>query len=101
MDDPCPRSVRHERRGGRGNARARLQPGLLQPFLAIAVFVGIAAFALGSDTVGATLVLVGAGSMLAASLVLLLSSPDKAAAAVKEGTLPARAVAALVVGLLV
>ena len=49
---------------------------------------GIAAFALGSDTVGATLVLVGAGSMLAASLVLLLSSPDKAAAAVKQGTLP-------------
>ena len=61
----------------------------------------IAAFALGSDTVGATLVLVGAGSMLAASLVLLLSSPDKAAAAVKQGTLPALAVAALVVGLLV
>lgn len=97
-----PPHLRHgHRAGGRGDPRARLQPGLLQPFLAIAVFVGIAAFALGSDTVGATLVLVGAGSMLAASLVLLLSSPDKAAAAVKEGTLPARAVAALVVGLLV
>ena len=75
--------------------------GFYNLFLAIAVFVGIAAFALGSDTVGATLVLVGAGSMLAASLVLLLSSPDKAAAAVKLGTLPALAVAALVVGLLV
>lgn len=75
--------------------------GFYNLFLAIAVFVGIAAFALGSDTVGATLVLVGAGSMLAVSLVLLLSSPDKAAAAVKQGTLPALAVAALVVGLLV
>lgn len=75
--------------------------GFYNLFLAIAVFVGIAPFALGSDTVGATLVLVGAGSMLAASLVLLLSSPDKAAAAVKQGTLPALAVAALVVGLLV
>ena len=75
--------------------------GFYNLFLAIAVFVGIAASALGSDTVGATLVLVGAGSMLAASLVLLLSSPDKAAAAVKQGTLPALAVAALVVGLLV
>lgn len=75
--------------------------GFYNLFLAIAVFVGIAAFALGSDTVGATLVLVGAGSMLAASLVLLLSSPDKAAAAVKQGTLPALAVAALIVGLLV
>lgn len=75
--------------------------GFYNLFLAIAVFVGIAAFALGSDTVGATLVLVGAGSMLAASLVLLLSSPDKAASAVKQGTLPALAVAALVVGLLV
>lgn len=74
--------------------------GFYNLFLAIAVFVGIAAFALGSDTVGATLVLVGAGSMLAASLVLL-SSPDKAAAAVKQGTLPALAVAALIVGLLV
>lgn len=72
--------------------------GFYNLFLAIAVFVGIAAFALGSDTVGATLVLVGAGSMLAASLVLLLSSPDKAAAAVKQGTLPALAVAALIVG---
>ncbi|QNF93729.1 DUF1304 domain-containing protein [Janibacter sp. YB324] len=71
--------------------------GFYNLFLAIAVFVGIAAFALGSDTVGATLVLVGAGSMLAASLVLL-SSPDKAAAAVKQGTLPALAVAALIVG---
>ena len=75
--------------------------GFYNLFLAIAVFVGIAASALGSDTAGATLVLVGAGSMLAASLVLLLSSPDKAAAAVKQGTLPALAVAALVVGLLV
>ena len=75
--------------------------GFYNLFLAIAVFVGIAAFALGSDTVGATLVLVGAGSMLAASLVLLLSSPDKAAAAVKQGTLPALTVAALIVGLLV
>ena len=75
--------------------------GFYNLFLAIAVFVGIAAFALGSDTVGATIVLVGAGSMLAASRVLLLSSPDKAAAAVKQGTLPALAVPALIVGLLV
>lgn len=75
--------------------------GFYNLFLAIAVFVGIAASALGSDTAGATLVLVGAGSMLAASLVLLLSSPDKAAAAVKQGTLPAHAVAALIVRLLV
>ena len=75
--------------------------GFLLVWVAIAVFVGIAAFALGSDTVGATLVLVGAGSMLAASLVLLLSSPDKASAALKQGVIPALGVIALAIGLLV
>lgn len=73
--------------------------GFYNLFLAIAVLLGIVLFAVGQPTVGATLVLVGAGSMTAASLVLLLSSPDKAAAALKQGVLPALGVIALAVGL--
>ncbi|HTH87386.1 MAG TPA: DUF1304 domain-containing protein, partial [Mycobacterium sp.] len=41
----------------------------------------------------------GVGSMLAAALVLLLSSPDKARAAITQGTLPLIAVVLLVIGL--
>ena len=73
--------------------------GFYNLFLAILVFVGIVLFALGVRVVGATLVFAGAGSMAAAALVLLISSPDKAAAALKQGVVPALAVIALAVGL--
>ena len=63
--------------------------GFYNLFLAVAVIIGIVVHALGHDAVGLTLVLTGTVSMLAASLVLLLSSPDKAAAAVKQDALPA------------
>lgn len=46
------------------------------------------------------LVFAGAGSMLAAALVLLLSSPDKSRPAVIQGFLPFIAVAILGVALL-
>ena len=42
----------------------------------------------------------GVGSMLAAALVLLTTSPDKARAAITQGTLPLIAVVLLAVGLL-
>jgi len=74
--------------------------GFYNLFLAVIVFVGIALFAAGSVAVGAALVLAGAGSMTAAALVLLLSSPDKRGAALKQGLLPAIGVIALVVGIL-
>ena len=48
---------------------------------------------------GVALVFAGVGSMLAAALVLLLSSPDKARAAITQGTLPLIAVVLLVIGL--
>lgn len=51
--------------------------------------------------IGATLVFAGAGSMLAAALVLLVTSPDKARAALTQGTLPLLAVILLAIGLLV
>ena len=41
-----------------------------------------------------------AGQMVAASLVLLLSSPDKASAALKQGVIPALGVIALLIGLI-
>lgn len=73
--------------------------GFYNLFLAIVVALGIVVHAVGHEAVGLTLVLTGVGSMLAASLVLLLSSPDKARAAVNHGVLPALAIALLVAGL--
>lgn len=75
--------------------------GFYNLFLAIAVVLGIALYAAGHHAVGATLVFTGAGSMAAAALVLLLSSPDKRGAALKQGVVPALGVAALAAGLLV
>lgn len=75
--------------------------GFYNLFLATAVVLGIALYAAGHHAVGATLVFTGAGSMAAAALVLLLSSPDKRGAALKQGVVPALGVAALAVGLLV
>jgi putative membrane protein len=74
--------------------------GFYNLFLAVVTAVGIVLHATGSTDVGAALVLAGTGSMLAAALVLLISSPDKRGAAVRQGTLPLLAVVALVVGLL-
>ncbi|GAA3691956.1 DUF1304 domain-containing protein [Zhihengliuella alba] len=73
--------------------------GFYNLFLAVAVFLGIGVLLAGHTAVGATLVLVGAGSMVAASLVLLLSSPEKRSAALKQGVVPALGVVALIVGL--
>ena len=74
--------------------------GFYTLFLAIAVFAGIVVFAAGAPEVGATLVFVGAGSMVAAGLVLLLSSPSKARAALVQLVPPLLGVVALAIGLL-
>ncbi len=73
--------------------------GFYNLFLAIAVAVGIVFFALGATNIGATLVFVGAGSMLAAALVLVLSSPSKWSAALTQGALPLLAVVTFAIGL--
>ncbi|MFI2105092.1 DUF1304 domain-containing protein [Isoptericola sp. NPDC019693] len=73
--------------------------GFYNLFLALVTAVGIVLVAAGTTGAGAALVLAGTGSMLAAALVLFLSSPDKRRAAVTQGTLPLLAVVALVVGL--
>ncbi|WP_134324651.1 DUF1304 domain-containing protein [Cumulibacter soli] len=73
--------------------------GFYNLFLAVAVILGIVLYATGHTTVGATLVFTGSGSMFAAALVLLLSDPSKASAAIKQGTVPALGVLALAIGL--
>ena len=73
--------------------------GFYNLFLAIVSAVGIAAIAMGHKQIGAALVFAGVGSMLAAAAVLLASSPDKARAAVTQGTFPLIAVALLVIAL--
>jgi len=73
--------------------------GFYNLFLAIAVVLGIVFIAAGNPGIGFTLVFVGAGSMIAAGLVLLLSSPSKASAALKQLVPPLLGVIALAVGL--
>jgi putative membrane protein len=75
--------------------------GFYNLFLAIVSAIGVAAVLMGAKAVGVALVFAGVGSMLAAALVLLLSSPDKARAAITQGTLPLIAIVLLAVGLAV
>jgi putative membrane protein len=74
--------------------------GFYNLFLAIVTGIGIAAVALGHNAIGAALVFAGVGSMTSAAVVLLASSPDKARAAVTQGTFPVIAVVLLVIGLI-
>jgi putative membrane protein len=73
--------------------------GFYNLFLAVAVIVGIVALAAGSTAVGATLVFVGAGSMVAAGLVLLTSDRSKTSAALKQLVPPLLGIVALAIGL--
>jgi len=71
--------------------------GFYNLFLAIAAVLGIVFVIAGAQTIGLTLLFVGVGSMLAAALVLFISSPSHRAAAVKQGGIPLLAVIALVI----
>ena len=74
--------------------------GFYNLFLAVVTLVGVLLLGPVPDA-GVALVAAGTGSMLAAALVLLLSDRSKARAALTQGALPALALVALVVGLLV
>ena len=74
--------------------------GFYNLFLAIVTGIGIAAVALGHNAIGAALVFAGVGSMACAAIVLLASSPDKARAALTQGTFPVIAIVLLVIGLI-
>ncbi len=73
--------------------------GFYNLFLAVVSAIGIAAVAMGHSGIGAALILAGVGSMLAAALVLLISSPDKARAAISQGLFPLIAVVLLMIHL--
>lgn len=73
--------------------------GFYNLFLAVVAGIGVGAVFAGHNAVGSALVLAGVGSMLAAALVLLVSSPDKARAAISQGTFPLIAVVLIVIGL--
>lgn len=75
--------------------------GFYNLFLAIAAIAGIIAVLAGAEAIGLTLVLTGTGSMLAAALVLLLSSPDKRRAAVIQGLFPLLTVLSLVIAIVI
>ena len=69
--------------------------GFYNLFLAVEAVVGIGVYFLASRTAGLALALFGTGSMLAAALLLFVTSPDKRSAAIKQGILPLIAVVAL------
>ncbi|KUI19016.1 epimerase [Mycobacterium sp. GA-1285] len=69
--------------------------GFYNLFLAIITIAGIVIGGIGYNWVGIALVFAGVGSMLAAALVLLLSSPDKARAALTQGIFPLLAIVLL------
>jgi putative membrane protein len=73
--------------------------GFYNLFLAIVTAIGVALVFAGCTAVGAALVFAGAGSMALAAVVLVLSAPDKARAAITQGTLPAAGVVLLALGL--
>ena len=70
--------------------------GFYNLFLAIIIAAGIVIGRANTD-VGCALILAGTGSMLAASVVLLASSPDKARGALEQGTFPLIAIVLFVV----
>ena len=73
--------------------------GFYNLFLALVAGAGVVLLAVGTTVVGATMAFVGAGSMVAAALVLGLSSPSKARAAASQGVLPLLGVIVLALGL--
>jgi putative membrane protein len=73
--------------------------GFYNLFLAVVTAVGIVALVQGHRGVGAALIFAGVGSMAAAAVVLIVSSPAKARSALIQGTFPVIAVVLLAIGL--
>ncbi len=78
-----------------------LNQGFYNLFLALMVACGVVLTLSGQSAAGIALVLAGAGSMAAASLVLFCSDRSKAAAALKQGTVPALGVVAVLLSLFI
>ncbi|OBF29595.1 epimerase [Mycobacterium sp. ACS1612] len=71
--------------------------GFYNLFLAIVTVIGLVLAVADHRDAGLALIFAGTGSMLAAAIVLLVSSPDKARAAITQGVLPL--IAVVLVGL--
>jgi putative membrane protein len=74
--------------------------GFYNLFLAVIVLAGLIAFAVSAPVVGATLVFAGAGSMIAAGVVLLSSNQHLVRSALIQLVPPLLAVVLLAIGLL-
>jgi putative membrane protein len=83
----------------RVTAPLALNQGFYNLFLAVEVVVGLVLLAAGATAAGATALLIGTGSMVAAGTVLIVSDHAKARAALVQGAVPAVAVVLLVIGL--
>ena len=73
--------------------------GFYNLFLAVVTGAGIVAYIAGATGVGVALVFAGTGSMLAAALVLFLSSAAKRRAAAVQGVLPLLSLVSVRIGL--
>ena len=73
--------------------------GFYNLFLAITTIIGLVVLTAGATAVGAALVFTGTGSMVAAALVLLLSSPAKRRAALTQMAPGLLAILVLAIGL--
>ena len=69
--------------------------GFYNLFLAIITVTGIVIGGIGYNYIGIALIFAGVGAMLAAAVVLLVSSPDKARAALIQGVFPLIAIVLL------
>jgi putative membrane protein len=74
--------------------------GFYNLFLAVVTVAGVTALSMDHTAVGAALLYAGAGSMVAAGVVLWVSSPSKRRAAMAQLTVPALALVALTWALL-
>lgn len=72
--------------------------GFYNLFLALIALVGVVLFFAGNAPTGIALMLAGVGSMLAAAVLLFVTSPDKRAAAIKQGVFPLISVLLLSIG---
>ena len=76
-----------------------LNQGFYNLFLAIGAAVGLVLLWIGMTQAGAALVFLGAGSMVLAALVLIVSSPKLARAALLQGAAPLVGIILLVLAL--
>lgn len=74
--------------------------GFYNLFLAVVTIAGVVTTAVGREDAGVALIIAGCGSMVAAGLVLLISSPAKARAAMVQLVTPAFALLFLLISVL-